>query len=206
MANDSQNPVEAAGAQAADWTRQVVDQLFEAEKKWIELATQQSELVLKTIREIYSLNNAAPSTGLADWARQGVESFVEAQRKWMENMTAQQSNFLNTQRANFMNAMPPGEVPTMGMGMPMGMPAGMNAQPMEYLVEAQRRWLDFATQQSARLLESLRAGMGPAAESTPSAAPLADWAQQAVNNYVEVQKRWLDLATSWMPRPNTTRE
>lgn len=186
MSDSLNNPAEA-GARATEWTKQVVDNLFEAEKKWIELATQQNELVLKTIREIFSLYQAAPNSSLADWARQGVESFVEAQRKWLENATLQQNTFLSAQGAKLP------EFPTLP-GLPLDA-AGLQ-QPMEFLAEAQKRWLDFAAQQSNQLLNTLRVGMG----DTSPTSQMAEWSKQAVDNYVEVQKRWLNLATQWFPR------
>ncbi len=195
--NEPKNPAQNPNEAVSGWTRQVVDNLFEAEKKWLEMASQQNALVLKTIREVSTLYQAAPNSTLGDWAREGLESFVEAQRNWVENITQQQATFLSSQRGAMEQA-----AQSVGMGLGVGQ-AGASPyaeQPMEYLAEARRRWLDFASQQNAKFLQSVRESMG-LGESNP-AATVSEWTQQAVDNYVEVQKRWLNLATQWtFPRP-----
>ncbi len=182
-----------AASASGDWTRGVIDNLFEAEKKWLELASQQNALVLKTMREVLSMNQSAPNTAMGEWARQGLESFVEAQRKWVENVSQQQANFLSSQRTMM-------EQTTAAANPANREPINPGEQPLEYLAEARRRWLDFAAQQNAQFMKAVREGMGMS-ESTP-ANTISEMTQQAVDNYVEVQKRWLNLATQWsFPRP-----
>ena len=174
---------------ASDWTRQVVDNLFEAEKSWIEMASQQNALVLRTMREVLALYRGAPNAAMGDWARQGLESFVEAQRKWVENITQQQASFLSDQRAEAERM----QAAHSEAGV--ANPVSPTEQPVEYLAQARRRWLDFAAQQNAQFLKAVREGMGLSESAT--ASTVTDWSQQAVDNYVEVQKRWLNLATQW---------
>jgi len=66
-------------------------------------------------------------------------------------------------------------------------------QGLEAFVKARTQWLDFAAQQNAQVIKSVKDGLN--LDDNSPAAALADFAQQAVTNYVEVQKRWLDLAT-----------
>src|SRR5262245_47566573 len=83
-----------AGAESpADWARQVVEKLVEAQKKWIDLTSQQNALVLQAITEGMTLYRSAPTPALAEWAKQGVEGFVEAQKRWAEVAQQQSAQF-----------------------------------------------------------------------------------------------------------------
>jgi len=93
----TENQATAAGkapeTNAADWAKQVVEHLVDAQKKWIDLTAQQNALVLKAIEEGMEFYRSAPTPALADWARQGVEGIVEAQKRWAE-VASQQSRQL----------------------------------------------------------------------------------------------------------------
>jgi hypothetical protein len=68
---------------------------------------------------------------------------------------------------------------------------GILQQPVDNLMDARKRWLDFAAKQNTDFVNALQRGFG-VPEASP-AARLADLQRQSVDNYVEVQKRWLDL-------------
>lgn len=192
MSNEpNTNPVEdiPVGGQAAytDWAKRVVENLLEAEKKWIELASEQNALTLKAIREGLGFYRSAPNPGLADWAKQGIESLLDTQKKWLEGATQQRYQFFKTEQ----------EQPLVDAQGESLQTAAKNVndfaqQQVETLVEARKRWLDYASQQNAQFLKGVREALGQG-ESSPTST-FTDWAQQAMNNYVEVQKRWLDMA------------
>ncbi|HEX2913688.1 MAG TPA: hypothetical protein VH186_22985 [Chloroflexia bacterium] len=183
------NPMD--GGQYTDWARQLVEGLVEAERKWMELAAQQNELVFNAIREGIEAYRSAPNPALGDWARQGLENFLEAQRKWTENFTQQRTQFFNmeTQPADIDNIPEVGATATPSASQF----AGFTSQPLEMMADARRRWLDFAARQNAQVVAGVKKALN--IEEGTSAASYVDWTQQAVNNYVEVQKRWLDLFT-----------
>lgn len=185
--NAEQNPAMPQGGYT-DWARQLVEGLVEAERKWLELAAQQNELVFKTIREGLEYYRSAPNPTLGEWARQGMENFLETQRKWTENLTQQRFQFLQAQTqegAEFA----PGVTPAA----PTGAVTDMAQQQINMLADARRRWLDFAAQQNAQVVQGVKRALN--IEENTGAASYVDWTQQAVNNYVEIQKRWLDLFT-----------
>jgi hypothetical protein len=66
-------------------------------------------------------------------------------------------------------------------------------QQLENLIEARKRWLDFAEQQNTQFVQGLREALG--IRETSTTAGFAKWSQQMMENYFEVQKRWLDLVT-----------
>ncbi len=170
-----------------DWTKQVVENLVAAERRWIELSSEQNALTLKAIRDGLALYRSAPSSALAEWARRGVESLVEAQKLWVDNTTRQRDEYLRVQ-AQVTNATTNSPVANQTQ-----MLSGAMQQQVEALVETRKRWLDFTAQQNAQFLKAVKSGLG-LPESSPT-TNWTEWAQQAVDNYVEVQKRWLDLAT-----------
>src|ERR1043165_7065407 len=87
-------------ASAADWAKQVVEHLVDAQKKWIDLTAQQNALVLKAIEEGMGFYRTAPTPALGDWARQGVEGFVEAQKRWAEVASQQGKQVYDAMRDN----------------------------------------------------------------------------------------------------------
>lgn len=172
----------------ADWARQLVENLVEAERKWLELASQQNELAMKAIRQGLEYYRTAPNASLADWARQGVENFVEAQRRWTEAATRQSSSYFQQAQSQVQEV---AEGATEGTVDEIRPAVNFMQQQVDALAETRRRWLDFVAKQNAQVVSGVKQGMGV----TSPAATYADWAQQAVDNYVQVQKRWLDLAT-----------
>src|SRR5690242_18675977 len=120
--------------QAAEWAKQVGEHLVEAQKKWIEITTEQNALVLKAVKEGMELYNTAPTPALGEWARQGVESFVEAQKRWAEMVSQQSAQLFGALRegASFNGT----EVMT-SMSDYMG-------QGLEAFIQARTQWLDFA--------------------------------------------------------------
>jgi hypothetical protein len=188
VTNEDDIPV-AERPSYTDWAKQVVENLVEAEKRWIELASEQNALTLKAIREGVKFYHTAPNPALADWARQGVESLLEAQKKWIDTATQQRNQFFKTAQEQTEEA--EGETAPN----PAKTVTDIAQQQVESLVEARKRWLDFASQQNAQFLKGVREALGQR-EASP-ATTFTDWAQQAMDNYVEVQKRWLDLATQF---------
>jgi hypothetical protein len=86
---------------AAEWAKQVVEHLVEAQKNWIDLTAQQNALVLKAIEEGMEFYRTAPTPALADWARQGVEGIVEAQKRWAEIASQQSKQVFDAIREGF---------------------------------------------------------------------------------------------------------
>jgi hypothetical protein len=64
-------------------------------------------------------------------------------------------------------------------------------------------WLDFAAQQNAQILDSLKQSLN--LDDNNPAAMLANFAQSSMNSYVEIQKRWLDMAMQ-LPFLNTEKK
>jgi hypothetical protein len=187
--NPNISPATAPGEVAyTDWARQLVEGLVEAERRWLELAAAQNELVITTIQRGMEAFRSAPTAGLGEWARQGLENFLEAQRKWTGNFDQQRAQFFNSQ------FQPGGEMPP-GIAMPAGQMAELMTQPLELLADTRRRWLDYAAGQNAQVVEGVKRAVG-IREGIP-AATYIDWTQDAVNSYVEFNKRWLDLLTQF---------
>ena len=137
-------PVGGTRPSYTDWAKQVVENLVEAEKKWIELASEQNALTMKAIRQGVEFYRAAPNPGMADWARQGVESLLEAQKKWVESATQQRNQFFQTQQAQQEDT----EANVTATNKTV---TDYAQQQVESLVEARKRWLDYASQQNAQV-------------------------------------------------------
>ncbi|MBK6795556.1 MAG: hypothetical protein IPG76_01810 [Acidobacteria bacterium] len=73
----------------AEFAKTVVNHLVDAQKKWIELTSQQNAMMVKAIEDGMGFYRSAPNPILGDWARQAVEGFVEAQKRWSEIATQQ---------------------------------------------------------------------------------------------------------------------
>src|SRR5436190_11005108 len=86
--------------QAAEWAKQVVEHLVEAQKQWIEITQQQNALIVKAIQESMAFYRTAPTPALGDWARQGIEGFVEAQKRWAEVAWQQSRQVFDSMREN----------------------------------------------------------------------------------------------------------
>jgi hypothetical protein len=157
----------------ADWVKQMIENLTDAQKRWIDLASEQNALVLKAISEGVNFYKTAPTPALADWAKAGIEGIIEAQKRWAD-IAAKQSQMFDFSAIT----------QTMQDFTSFGVDA---------FVKARTQWLDFVSEQNELALKTLKDNLG--LDENSSATMLADFAQQAVTNYTEVQKRWLDLAT-----------
>lgn len=172
------------GLSYTEWTKQVVENLVEAEKKWIELASEQNALTLKAIEKSQELFKGAPNPEVGLWAKQGVESFLEIQKKWTETVTQQRAQFLEQVKQAFpadANSDPAAGAKAL---------TDYGKQQAEMLIDTQKRWLDQATQQNTQILEGVGKAFGLPA--SPLTKTITDWANQTVNNYVELQKRYLN--------------
>lgn len=187
-------PVAQGQTSYPDWVKQVVENLLEAEKKWIELASEQNALTMKAIRQSLESYRTAPTRPLASWARQGMEGLLEAQRKWFDAAVQQGSQlFQQAQEAGTETGLAtPKTEPAPGTAVVKPV-ADYIRQQVEGLAEARKRWLDFLTQQNAQALRSLQEGLGQ--EESAPATNITKWSQQAMESYVEVQRRWLDFIT-----------
>jgi hypothetical protein len=185
--NPNPRPVAAPGESAySDWARQFVEGLVEAERRCLELAATQNELLINAIQQGFEALRSAPTVGLGEWARQGLENFLETQRSWSGSFDQQRTQFFN-------NQFQPGSEMGPGLNMPTGQIAGLMTQPVELLADARVRWLEFAANQNAQVVEGVKKALG-IREGTP-ASTYIDWSQDAVTSYVEFQKRWLELLT-----------
>ncbi|HEY8561194.1 MAG TPA: hypothetical protein VIL74_12535 [Pyrinomonadaceae bacterium] len=174
----------SANAVPTDWAKMIVNQLIEAQRMWLEMTTQQTALVFKTVSEVMGMSQNAPTDALGKWAKQGVESFIEAQKHWSEIAMQQSEQLMQTVQsgANFG-----------GAGDALGQAQAGAGKGLEMLVNMRTAWLDFAAEQNAQMVKALKQNL-KLDDSSPVAA-LADFAQQTMTSYVEIQKRWLDLAT-----------
>lgn len=190
----AQNQAEDVEVANPNWTRQVIENIFEAEKKWLELATQQSNLAIKAIREGVDLYQTAPTPTMADWAKQGVENFVESQRRWMENNPFRGFQFPSMNAG----ANPEANVAAQAKGF-----TEQAQQQIDNLVDARKRWLDFVAKQNTQYVNTVKENL-----NVPEGSPvntLAEWSQQTVNSYVDIQKRWLNFFTQ-LPGSRPTEE
>ena len=73
-----------AANQPLEFAQTIVNQMLEAQRMWLEITTQQTALVVKTVSDVMNLSNNAPSDALSNWAKDSAESFIEAQRQWSQ--------------------------------------------------------------------------------------------------------------------------
>ena len=186
-------PVAEGRTSYTDWVKQVVENLLEAEKKWIELASEQNALTMKAIRQSLEFYRTAPTRPLGNWARQGMDGFLEAQRKWFDSAAQQRNQLFQQAQEAGVETAPTTEEPVAPGTATVKPVTDYVRQQVEGLVEARKRWLDFLTQQNAQALRSMQEALG-LKESVP-ATNIAKWSQQTMEGYVDVQKRWLDFIT-----------
>ncbi len=184
QAENNNATVDGSGLSYSEWTKQVVENLVEAEKKWIELASEQNALTLKALQKGQEFYKNAPNPEVGEWAKQGVESFLEIQKKWTETLNQQRDQFL----AQVKQALP-FDVNTDPAAATKAL-TDYGRQQAEMLIDTQKRWLDQATQQNTQILEGVRKAFG--LPESPLTKTINDWANQTVNNYVEMQKRYLN--------------
>lgn len=177
-------PKAKSGQMPDDWAKMVVNQLIEAQRMWLEMTTQQTAAIFKTVAEVMGMSENAPTDELGKWAKQGVESFIAAQRQWAEMAMRQSAQLMQSVQsgANFGGATDA-----------LGTAQGAAGKGLEMLVNMREAWLDFAEQQNKQMVKALKQNL-KLDDSSPVAA-FADFAQQTMASYVEIQKRWLDLAT-----------
>ncbi len=167
-----------------DFAKMIVDQLIEAQRMWLEMTTQQTALIFKTVSEVMGMSENAPTEELGKWAKSGVESFIAAQKHWSEIAMQQSAQLMQTVQSGA----------SFGGGMDaLGAAQGAAGKGIEILVDMRSAWLDFAAQQNAQMVKALKQSL-KLDDSSPVAA-LADFAQTTMTSYVEIQKRWLDMAT-----------
>ncbi len=169
-----------------DFARMVVNQLVEAQRMWLELTTQQTALVVKTVTDVMGMSNNAPTDAMAEYAKKGVEGFINAQKQWSEIAMQQGEKLMQTVQsgANFGGGT---------AGEALGTAQAAAGKGLETLVNLRTAWLDFAENQNKQMVAMLKQNLNLDNSSPVSA--VADFAQQTMSSYVEIQKRWLDMAT-----------
>ena len=167
-----------------DFAKMIVNQLIEAQRMWLEMTTQQTALIFKTVSEVMGMSENAPTEELAKMAKNGVTSFIEAQKYWAETAMQQSAQLMQTVQSNVSFG---GGLDTLGTAQ---QTAGKG---VDILVNMRTAWLDFAEQQNKQIVKALKSNLN-LDESSPVSA-IADFAQQTMSSYVEIQKRWLDMAT-----------
>lgn len=183
--NNEEFPVAEAQPTYTNWAKQVMDELLGAEQKWFELASEQNALTLKAVREGVELYRTTPAMPLTNWAKQGLENLLEIQKKWLENATQQRNQLLNQgEEATAATLANEADAATEGRFIP-----DFARQQLDTLIEARRRWLDFAEQQNTQFIQGLQEALGLKEPSVPSS--LTRMSQQLLDNYLEAQKRWL---------------
>lgn len=184
--------VDGRGLSYSEWTKQVVENLVEAEKKWFALASEQNDLTLKALQKSEEFYKNAPTPDVSLWAKQGVESFLEMQKKWTETVTQQRDQFLEQVKKGY-----PFDVNT-DPAAPTKAKTDYGKKQVERLIDTQKDWLDQATQQNTQILEGVRKAFG--LPESPLINTINDWANQTVNNYVEMQKRYLNFIPNFLSR------
>ena len=76
----------------------MIESLTEAQKRWIDIASEQNALVLKAVTEGVEFYKSAPTPELADWAKQGIEGIVEARKRWADIASKQSKEFIEAMR------------------------------------------------------------------------------------------------------------
>jgi hypothetical protein len=168
-----------------DFAKMVVNQLIEAQRMWLEMTTQQTAIIFNTVSEVMGMSQNAPTEALAKWTKTGVESFIAAQKQWSEIALKQSAQLMQTVQSGA--SFGGGDMDALGAAQ------GAAGKGLEILVNMREAWLDFAAQQNAQMVKSLKQNL-KLDDSSPVAA-IADFAQATMTSYVEIQKRWLDMAT-----------
>jgi hypothetical protein len=167
-----------------DFAKMIVNQLIEAQRMWLEMTTQQTALIFKTVSDVMGMSESAPTEELAKMAKNGVTSFIEAQKYWAETAMQQSAQLMQTVQSNV----------SFGGGMDaLGTAQQTAGKGVDILVNMRTAWLDFAEQQNKQIVKALKSNLN-LDDSSPVSA-IADFAQQTMSSYVEIQKRWLDMAT-----------
>ena len=167
-----------------DFAKMIVNQLIEAQRMWLEMTTQQTALIFKTVSDVMGMSENAPTEELAKMAKNGVTSFIEAQKYWAETAMQQSAQLMQTVQSNV----------SFGGGLDaLGTAQTTAGKGVDILVNMRTAWLDFAEQQNKQIVKALKSNLN-LDDSSPVSA-IADFAQQTMSSYVEIQKRWLDMAT-----------
>ncbi len=118
------------------WVEEMMESLTGAQKRWIDLASEQNALFLKAIAEGVNFYKSAPTPALADWAKQGVEGIVEGQRRWADaaSMQSTQFDFSEVRRTA----------------------SDVTGKGLEAFVKARTQWLDFVVEQNAMTLKAMQ--------------------------------------------------
>ena len=109
---------------------------MEAQKRWAEIASQQSGQLYDAIKEGVSFNPADYSRAFSDYAGQGLETFVKARTQWLD--------FAEQQNAQVIKAVKDGL--NLDENSPAAALADFAQQAVSNYVEVQKRWLDLAMQ------------------------------------------------------------
>jgi hypothetical protein len=176
--------VKSAAQMPNDFAKMIVNQLIEAQRMWLEMTTQQTALIFKTVSDVMGMSESAPTEELAKMAKTGVTSFIEAQKYWAETAMQQSAQLMQTVQSGV----------SFGGGMDaLGTAQQTAGKGVDILVNMRSAWLDFAEQQNKQIVKALKSNLN-LDDSSPVSA-IADFAQQTMSSYVEIQKRWLDMAT-----------
>lgn len=119
------------------WVKQVMERLVEDEKKWVELASEQSNLTMKAIRQSLEFYRTFPTPPVMGWIREGTRRFYAAQKL----PTLGQET-------------PPVEASAEKAEIPVARP------PLEGLFEFRDAWLEFLTRQNRQFMDLMQEGMG----------------------------------------------
>ena len=66
----------SAANQPLEFAQQIVNQMLEAQRMWLEITTQQTALVVKTVSDVMNLSNNAPSEALSDVGRKTAQKVL----------------------------------------------------------------------------------------------------------------------------------
>src|SRR5687767_13107930 len=71
--NADAKQTEVGARQPIEFAQMIVNQMLEAQRMWLEITTQQTALVVKTVSDVMNLSNNAPTEALSNWAKQSAQ-------------------------------------------------------------------------------------------------------------------------------------
>lgn len=142
-----------------EWVKQVMEYMVEDEKKWMELASEQSNLTMKAVRQSLEFYRTFPMPPVLKWLREGTSRFYQMQKPGQE--------------------IPPVETTADTTEVPVARP------PLENLFEFRNTWFNFLARQNRQYMDLMQEGLGL---RNRQVVPEHNGEVPPVNNVVEAEK------------------
>ncbi len=118
----------------SDWIRQGIEGFIEAQKRWSEIAVQQSKQILQAVQSNTNFANSGDES--SGGANQGIESLVKMRNSWLDFVTRQNNQLITAMKDTL----------KIDDSSPVSAMADFAQQAVNNYVEVQKRWLDLAMQ------------------------------------------------------------